>query len=76
MTKQFLEQHPEEVKTKNPKYFHTHGDEGYHHSPFAFQVAEFLGWKEKTVYFSLERLKFSSMEKQTQAQISLRQSLL
>jgi len=39
----FLHQHPEEIKTKELKYFHADRDEGYYHSPLAFQAAKFLG---------------------------------
>ncbi len=44
VTRDFLNNHPEEIKTKNPKRkVHSHGETGYTHSIEAFQVAEFLG---------------------------------
>ncbi len=61
VTKEFLEQHPGEIKTKNPvhrkKVPPSVGGKGYHWSPLAFKIAEFLGWGEHKVHDSLETLK-------------------
>ena len=61
VTKSFLDEHPEEIITKEPKpHSSANGTMGvYHKSPFAFQIAEFLGkgWSEKRVYNSLQRIK-------------------
>jgi hypothetical protein len=61
VTKKFLEENPDQVKTKKPsriKGVVSHEEPGYSTTPLAFQIAEFLGrgWKEKTVYYSLQRL--------------------
>lgn len=50
VTKQFLEEHPEEAKTST-------GGSKYIKSPEAFQIAEFLEWGEHKVYDSLNRIK-------------------
>ena len=56
VARQFLKEHPEEVKTKNPtKHVSVHAG-GYHHSPEAFQISEFLDWSEERVYDALKQL--------------------
>ena len=59
-TKKFLEEHPEEIRTKEPKFVRVlSGQTGeYLRSPLAFQIAEFLGsgWSEKRIYNSMQRL--------------------
>jgi len=43
VTRQFLKDHPEEIKTKEPvKDTSAPTGEGYHWSPEAFQIAEFI----------------------------------
>lgn len=60
VAKQFLEQNPEEIKTKKPlnlkRMSSPQEGQGYRYSPEAFQIGEFLGWGEKRIYYSLERL--------------------
>jgi len=51
VTSQFLEGHPDEVKTAQPGR-----GRDYHNSPEAFKISEFLNWSEAKVYYSLERL--------------------
>jgi len=48
VTKQFLEQHPEELES--------HGSRGPHEVGFK-TISKFLGWPESRVSYSLERLK-------------------
>jgi hypothetical protein len=58
VAKRFLIEHPEEVKTKNPKPAANiaTGGYGYQHSPEALIIAEFLEWGERKVYDSLSRI--------------------
>ena len=57
VAKEFLEKHPEEIKTKKPKFNRLgRSPGGYVKSPLAFQIAEFLGWGEKKVNTSIDRL--------------------
>lgn len=60
VTKKFLDEHPECIKTKKPKRAKSAAARGgtYTRSPEAFQIAEFLGdnWGEHKVYDSLKRL--------------------
>ena len=64
VAKQFLEKHPEEIKTKNPihkKSIHNAEDKIYYWSILAYQIAEFLGWGEHKVWDSLDTI--SAIEK-------------
>lgn len=62
VTRQFLKEHPEEIKTPKPVDSRsklitcTESCKIYYNSPEAFQVSEFLGWNEKRVYESLLRI--------------------
>ena len=59
VTASFLDEHPDEIKTKEPKKVSSDGKNNYNFSSLAFQIAEFLGkgWSEKSIYNSLQRLK-------------------
>lgn len=58
VTRQFLKEHPEEIKTKNPTWKSSSTSRGgvYNQTPEAFQIHEFLGWSELRVYESLLRI--------------------
>lgn len=62
VTRQFLKEHPEEIKTKNPikydpkKYDLASTGRCYYHSPESLQISEFLGWGENRIYESLLRI--------------------
>lgn len=61
VTYYYLKAHPEEIQTKEPKHRRvaSDGEPTFMYSPFAFQIAEFLGegWNEKKVYNSIKRLE-------------------
>lgn len=52
VTRQFLEEHPEEIKTSKPGW----KNKEYAWSIEAFHVAEFLGWPESKVYDAIRQL--------------------
>lgn len=56
----YLKEHPEEIKIESPKKDNTfptgRENEGYHNTPWAFQLAVFLNWPEDKVYESLKRI--------------------
>lgn len=58
VTKKFLDEHPEEMpeKPKRENPLMSESGKGYVKSPLAWQIANFLGWKEMTVYTSMKRL--------------------
>jgi len=57
VARKFLNEHPEEIKTKNPlRYSANTGDGDYIWSPEAFQIHEFLDWGEHKVNDSLNRI--------------------
>lgn len=50
VTRQFLKDHPEEIKTPRPV-----GEE-YHWSPEAYKIHEFLDWNEQRVFEAIQQL--------------------
>jgi len=58
VARQFLKDHPEEVKTKNPvkQSACTGACQGYVNSPEAFQIHEFLEWSEHKIYDAIIQL--------------------
>jgi hypothetical protein len=55
VTRQFLKDHPEEIKTSAPISWRV-STEGYRRTAEAFQIAEFLDWSEHKVYDALSQL--------------------
>jgi hypothetical protein len=59
VTRQFLKDHPEEVKTPKPlkaNSLQASTRAGYYHSPEAFQIHEFLDWSEHRVSDAITQL--------------------
>jgi len=58
VARQFLKDHPEEIKTSNPikQSACTGACQGYVNSPEAFQIHEFLDWSEHKIYDAIIQL--------------------